>query len=53
MEQEVGVQNLPPPCYVLEQDTLLPEISQFLPNVMLNSAQKRVHNIDRSFFLLF
>ena len=25
LEQEVGVQNLPPLCCVLEQDTLLPE----------------------------
>ena len=25
LEQEVGVRNLPPPCCVLEQDTLLPE----------------------------
>ena len=24
-EREVGVRNLPPPCCVLEQDTLLPE----------------------------
>ena len=24
-EREVGVQNLPPPCCVVEQDTLLPE----------------------------
>ena len=25
LEREVGVRNLPPPCCVLEQDTLLPE----------------------------
>ena len=24
-EREIGVGNLPPPCFVLEQDTLLPE----------------------------
>ena len=24
-EREVGVRNLPPPCCVLEQDTVLPE----------------------------
>ena len=24
-EREVRVRNLPPPCFVLEQDTLLPE----------------------------
>ena len=24
-ESEVGVRNLPPPCCVIEQDTLLPE----------------------------
>ena len=23
--REVGVRNLPPPCHILEQDTLLPE----------------------------
>ena len=25
LEREVGVRNQPPPCCVLEQDTLLPE----------------------------
>ena len=25
LERNIGVRNLPPPCCVLEQDTLLPE----------------------------
>ena len=33
-EREVGVPNLPPPCCVLEQDTLLPISTKFL-NVKL------------------
>ena len=36
-EQEVGVQNLPPLCYVLEQDTLLPESTGYTQKAVATS----------------